>query len=356
MIRAVSFFVGLWVFLMLPAGARAEGSGSAPDFKEVYDLIRAHLQGISDNDLNRAAVQGLVSKLSPKVFLVNPAGSSSDETTKALVTKSSLLEEDIAYVRVGRVEGGLDKAVRQACAAMGKTNHLTGVVLDLRYAEGNDYAAAADTAALFLKKERPLMDWGKGMVQSKENAEALSWPVAVLVNHETAGAAEALAGVVRETGTGLVLGSPTAGQAMSATEYPIKNGAVLRIATAPIHLGDGSSISTDGLKPDIAVEVKPEAERAYYADAFQTAPTMPSSGTNALAVVGGTNGTNRIVRRSRFNEAELVRERKEGIGPDSDLAPERTPGRDEPPTVQDPALARALDVLKGLAVVRHSHS
>ena len=72
--------------------------------------------------------------------------------------------------------------------------------------------------------------------------------------------------------------------------------------------------------------------------------------TNLLAATGlsVTNqgaGTNHLARRPRFNEAELVRERREGVS-EADL----TALRDrelEKPTVQDPALARALDLLRG---------
>ena len=62
------------------------------------------------------------------------------------------------------------------------TNKLEGVVLDLRYAAGDDYASAAATAELFIKKEQPLLDWGTGMVRSKDKSDAISVPVAVLVN------------------------------------------------------------------------------------------------------------------------------------------------------------------------------
>ena len=64
--------------------------------------------------------------------------------------------------------------------------------------------------------------------------------------------------------------------------------------------------------------------------------------------------TNRNIRRPRFNEAELVRERREGATMDADdNAREAEPDK---PVVHDPVLARALDLLKGLAVVRHSPS
>ena len=74
---------------------------------------------------------------------------------------------------------------------------MKGVALDLRYAVGDDYAAAAAAADLFVKKELPLLNWGNGMVRSKEKTNAIALPVAVLVNRQTAGAAEALAAAVQ---------------------------------------------------------------------------------------------------------------------------------------------------------------
>ena len=263
-----------------------------------------------------------------------------------------MFDGDIAYVRVERVGEGLANAVREACKKLGATNKLAGVILDLRYAAGDDYASAAATAELFVKKAQPLLNWGNGMVRSKDNSDALSVPVAVLVNRQTVGAAEALAAVLRETGAGLVLGSSTAGQAMIAQEFPLKNGERLRIATAPIQLGHGSALSQQGLKPDIAVEVTLADERTFYADAYK----MPSR-TELLAggspgLTNSASGTNRPARRPRFNEAELVRERREGISEaDMTALREREP---EKPLVNDPALARALDLLKGLALVRQS--
>src|SRR5262249_19075021 len=120
----------------------------------------------------------------------------------------------------------------------------------------------------------------------------------------------------------------------------------------PVRLGDGSAMPSQGIKPDIKVEVSQQAEQSYYADSFrEVARATPASGTGVV-LTNAPSSTNRT-RRPRFNEAELVRERKLGALLDSDL--EGT-GEAEKPMVQDPVLARALDVLKGLTVVRQSRS
>ena len=338
---------------LLWAQAKAEDT-AGPDFKEVYDLVRAHLAGMSEAQLNQAAVQALVAGLGARVALVSNAAAPQARPDAPLVGQSSVFDGEIGCVRIERVGDGLASAVREACSKLGATNKLAGVILDLRYAAGDDYASAAATAELFIKKSQPLLNWGNGMVRSKENSDALSVPVAVLVNRHTVGAAEALAAVLRQTGTGLILGSDTAGQAMIAQEFPLKNGERLRIATAPIQLGDGSTLSGQGLKPDIAVEVTPADERVYYADAYKVPSRPDLLAGGGLAATNAAGGTNRAARRPRFNEAELVRERREGIS-EADVTAMRAP-QPEKPLVNDPALARALDLLKGLALVRQTRS
>jgi len=222
-------------------------------------------------------------------------------------------------------------------------------VLDLRYASGSNYSSVVDAANLFSKKKHSVLNWGSGMKETIENPKPIALPAAVLVNGDTTGAAEALAAVLREIGAALLLGSKTAGHAMITQEFPLKTGDRLRIAVSPVELGDGAKLTGEGVVPDIAVRVNPQEERAYFADAYAVPQrtnafyTAGISTTNELAV------TNRSGRRTRLNEAELVRERREGrIEPDG--GPDLEPAK---PGVQDPVLARAMDVLKGLAVIRH---
>ena len=327
----------------------AETQVQPPAFQEVYDLLSKHLSGVSAAELNRKSVEALVSALSPEVALVTNDALLAQSGPGA-VTKQSLFDPGVGYVRVGRVEDNLPKAVQLACQKLaGGTNKLIGIILDLRYAQGENYSAAASTAGIFLKKEQPLLDWGKGVVRSTANPDALDLPLTVLINHQTSGAAEALAAILRETNRALLLGSRSAGQAMLTQDYPLSNGQQLRIATAPVRLADGTPIGTGGgVRPDITIEVKPEQALAYFADAYKDFPE-----TNLLAgtILGDDPAANRTnVRPVRLNEAELVRERKEGglLG----NPPPETPDK---PVVRDPVLARALDLLKGLAVVRHSH-
>ncbi len=344
----ISLFIAALVILTGQLPLPAQTNGSSLDFQEVYDLIRQHAVGMSESELNRAAVKGLVSALGPKVSLVTKESGTNAEAETKLLTQATMFDGNIAYLRITRVDDGLAKAVSAAYQQLNATNKVSGIVLDVRYADGMDYKAATATADLFVGKNEPLLNWGEGVVSSQEKTNALTMPVGVLVNHETAGASEALAAILRETGSGLILGSPTAGQAMIMQDYPLKNGEHLRIASAPVTLGDGSALSAQGIKPDIDVTVSEESERAFYADAF----LVVSNRVASLSATNQVNGTN--PPRVRFNEAELVREHKAGENIDEETA--KRPPEPQAPVVSDPALARALDLLKGLAVVRQNNS
>jgi hypothetical protein len=200
------------------------------------------------------------------------------------------------------------------------------------------------------------MDWGNGMKKSTGRTDPISLPMALLVNGQTAGAAEALAGILRQADVALLIGSNTAGRASIAREFALKNGQRLRIATTPVKMGNGQPFPLTGLKPDIQVQVAAEDERAYFDDAYKMLPKsglLPGTASDANPTSSAS--TNRAPRR-RINEAELVRMLREGETQELEAALAPRPIDPARPLVNDPALARAIDLLKGLAVVQQFRS
>jgi hypothetical protein len=116
-------------------------------------------------------------------------------------------------------------------------------------------------------------------------------------------------------------------------------------------LGNGQAMSLQGVKPDIWVEVSAEDEKAYFADPHKVLPkSLALLGEEAAAA--RVTGTNLPVRK-RLSEADLVRMQKDGQDSEEYGPQVASRATDEAkPSVQDPVLARALDLLKGLAVVR----
>ncbi len=339
--------------------ARAEVTNAAPDFKEVYDLIRANLAGVSDADLNQAAVQGLIEQLHAKVALVSGPNDSTSVPEAPVAVQSAMYDGGIGRLRINGVVDGLAEklAAAEKDLAATNTNALKGLILDLRFAGGTDYPAAVSAANLFIAKEMPLLDWGTGVVPSKANSDALTLPVIVLVNKQTSGSAEALAAILRADDHAVILGSPTAGETTVGKNFPLKDGRYLRIAMASVKLADGETLSSAGIKPDIRVSVKPDEEKVYFNDPYK----------DFAAATAGGPGTNTVGRISqRLSEADLIRERKERPGMDLEYMPLPDDETDaagaaariakQKPVVHDPVLARALDLVKGISAFGSPHA
>ncbi len=326
----------------------ADATNAAPDFKEVYDLLRTNLAGATDDNLNRAAIEGLLSRFPGKVSLVGGAadGPASPQDGPA-VSKSAVVENNVAYLRVGQVTGNLTDELRAAYRALTTTNKVVGVILDLRFADGDDAASAQAAANLFTSKK------------------IAAGPLVVLVNGETRGAAETLAADLRHAGAGLIIGNPTAGEAAVFKEFPLRNGERLRIAVPPAKSGTGPAIPSGGLQPDIAVTVNAADERAFWENPYATPAqnTSPTAATNNLLPFVDHTSEADLVRQKQEDRKlirtpvpeSLFRENKDDDTGDENPVLVRAP-QPQKPVLRDPVLGRAADLIKGLAVVRQSRT
>lgn len=216
--------------------------------------------------------------------VLTAGGSLLADTPNATLAQCSILENNVAYLRVGLVGKNLASDISAAQHTPATTNQIIGTVLDLRFADGNDHEAATETANLFAARKLPLT---------------------ILVNDQTRGAAATLATTLQKARHGLLLGGAA------------------------------------DLKPSIAVTVSADDERYFLKNpyALPAQPeTKPGAATNSL-----------LPFVDHTSEAELVRKRVKDGEDDEGSQPVRTP---PPPVIRDPALARAVDLLKALAILR----
>ena len=156
-----------------------------------------------------------------------------------------------------------------------ESNGLKGLVIDLRDNPGG----ALDAAVAILSK------WveGKNIVKlkfrdgSEESSDALrgqlhnfNYPVVVLVNEDSASAAEIMAGALKDYGKAKLVGDHTYGKFSVQTVFPQRDGAGIKMTIAHYFLpksgalsrkvdDDGAYIS-GGIQPDYKVELNPDIE------------------------------------------------------------------------------------------------
>ena len=337
-------------------GVEGLRGAEAPPLNELIDLLRTHQHTYSPEDLNRLAVEGLVQRLGGLAQFVGDATSGESVAEPGATVVARLHENQFGYLRLATLGASTRADLEKAILELRTGRTIKGWVLDLRFLSSRDFAAAAQVADVFLPGGKSVMDWGAGVFTStaKTNGTPVgaAVPLTVLVNHQTRGGGEAIAAVLRGAGAGLVLGNPTAGEVARYEEFALSTGRKLRLAVAPVLGGDGAFLAPTGVTPDIVVAVREEEERGWIADPFG-APSLTASSVSRVDAAGGTNSVSRP--RRRLTEADLVRSRREGkagaLTNSTQSLLESSASVPPPKLVRDPALSRALDLLKGLSVI-----
>lgn len=308
---------------------------------EVLAVVRTNLSDISEAELSHAAAVGLIKELGTKVQLITNNASAS-EPADEVISRKATYNGNFAYLQIRSVDERLPDEFTKWMAS--QSTNVKGLVLDLRYAQGDAYPAAAQVGERFVQSGEVVLKLGTNQVRSTEKAKPSDLPVAVLANKETRGAAEALAAIIRESGAGLIIGSITAGEARLFETFTLSTGQQLKIGTVPVVVGD-KPVSAKGLTPDISVTVNPLAEKIFYQDPFRNV----SPATGQAIALGASEAAANTNRARRFNEAELVRRHRAGINVDELAA---IPDAPDQPLINDPVLARALDFLKGISALQ----
>jgi hypothetical protein len=310
-----------------------------PSYPEVRELLLKHLDGVTETAVDDAAVAGLLNRFAGQAtLLTNGAGRTETESTNLpAIAAASVFDDGYGYVRLGRLTEDATGQFKEKLAGLVASNQLKGLLLDLRFASGSDPAAAAGIAGLLVGSGKPLMEWKGQKFTAPAAAPAVNLPLAILVNRQTRGAPEVLAAILQEQKLAAVIGSATRGETAEYQDFKLAGGHSLRLATVAIRLGAGQPIPAGGIRPDILITVPEREERAYLQNPFQA---------------GGDDGLENAAR-PRLTEADLVRRKREESNPDGPAKPHTAP-RWPPakPLVHDPALARGLDLLKGLNLMK----
>ena len=82
----------------------------------------------------------------------------------------------------------------------------------------------------------------------------LDYPLAVLINGESASASEILAGAVKDYQYGTLIGTTTFGKGIVQTIFPLEDGDAVKLTTAKYFTPNGNYIHGVGIEPDIELE------------------------------------------------------------------------------------------------------
>ncbi|MEO8352752.1 MAG: S41 family peptidase [Chthoniobacteraceae bacterium] len=307
------------------------------DLKEFLNVVRDHYiagSELTDIEVLRATVQGLLDRLSPGASILPPSPASPDEASPF---RSEIIDGKVGYLRLGALSadhlGELDAALQTITS-----RPLGSVILDLRDTPaGSDFDLAAKVCERFCVKGKVLFtvkrpNAGQEMILTSKEDPRFAGVLVVLVDANTAGAAEVIAAVLRTQARALVIGQTTRGEAVEFSDVPLPSGQKLRVAVAEVALPENLKVFPGGVKPDVAVEVSQKVTDHLLATELER---------GVAPLVNETE-------RTRMNEAALVA----GTNPDldADQAAARAKGERNSPAARDAVLQRALDAITTISL------
>jgi len=168
----------------------------------------------------------------------------------------------IGYVRIGQFNDNTGRDFREELYKLNKQG-MQGLILDLRYNPGGLLEQAV-LVAREIVPEGPVVstitkDGKKHILYS--DRKKLRWPVVVLINEGSASASEIVAGAVKDTKSGTLIGIKTFGKGSVQAVYPLGDeNTGMKMTIAKYYTPKGICINDIGIEPDIKVELPENAK------------------------------------------------------------------------------------------------
>lgn len=172
---------------------------------------------------------------------LNPA-----EVAMPSVDIAFLPKPGIAYLHLSSFEAKTPEEVLSALNRLGGAD-LKGLLLDLRNNHGGVVESAVDTVSLFLRPGATVLTM-KGRAQPAKTYTTVkaparfTMPMVVLVNGETASAAEIASAALEEHDRAVIAGTPTFGKGLVQRVYPLDDKMGLALIAAQYFTPSGRSI------------------------------------------------------------------------------------------------------------------
>ncbi len=168
------------------------------------------------------------------------------EVALPTVDRIFLLSPGIGYLHISGFELKTPQEVIEALKSL-DAPHLKGLLIDLRDNHGGMVDSAVAVASVFLKPgELVLTVRGRAMPEKASKAvpapEQTTLPLVVLVNSNTASAAEVLAAALQEHDRAVIAGEPTYGKGVVQTVMNLSEDTGLALTTGQYFTPSGRSI------------------------------------------------------------------------------------------------------------------
>ncbi len=156
------------------------------------------------------------------------------------------------YIYISRFSVNLDTQVKKALDSL-EQKGIKNLIIDVRDNSGGYLSAAEKTLSLFLeegKKIYTLETSDNSITYRDTTKDKKTYPIVVLINNNTASAAEILASALKESYGATIVGTQSFGKGKVQEINGLENGDSVKLTTAKWLTPNGTCIDGIGINPD----------------------------------------------------------------------------------------------------------
>ncbi len=270
-----------------------EGGGAAAAGVQSGDKI-AKVDGVDVKGQSVDKVQDLVvGELGTEVTITFLRGGQEFERTitrqevKGTTVAGEILEGNIGYIAIVNFASETANEFVKVLEEFDASG-VTDIILDLRDNPGGYLGAAVDIASVTVP-EGVIVD--TVYRDERNNSTAYSYlkepkyKFAVLINENTASAAEVLASAIGDSGIGILVGDRSYGKGVIQQMFEIWDGCAFKVTTGRYFTRNGYDINGNGIEPNEYVDntTKRIDITKYSTFDYQTKPSVGETSPNVLA-------------------------------------------------------------------------
>lgn len=217
-----------------------------PVTEMAFDEVAAHVRGEPRTDV---------------VLTIMRDGAQQDYTItrdniKLKTVGHEMLDNNIGYIQIVSFSEDTAQEFMDAYTDL-QNQGMQGLVLDLRNNPGGLLGACVDIAKNLVPKGNivSIVDKDGNKEVYSSDLEQVPYPVAVLINKNSASASEILSGAIQDTKSGVIIGETSYGKGSVQTILPMMDDDAVKLTIAKYYTPSGRSIDGVGITPDIEVKL-----------------------------------------------------------------------------------------------------
>ena len=213
------------------------------NFREIADMIKGDVGTEVELTILREGEE------KPLVFNIER------KVVKLKAVKSRVIDEDIGYIKITLFDTDVYSEFKKNFKDL-ESKNIKKLIIDLRGNPGGNVEEVKKIADYLLGKQIIFYTETKNGEKEEfySDSSKIDLPFVILVNGGSASASEILAGAVKDTKAGKIIGTKTFGKGIIQILKPLPDGDAFKLTVSGYFTPNGTSIHGVGIEPDILVE------------------------------------------------------------------------------------------------------